>query len=125
MERAALIFEGANDADALGVNERVKGKSKISLILDLVDEAMVEVKLGVVEWLDAVLATSEWLLSEESGRDGVGLDAERVGGRRAAFLGDGGGEVGIAVDLLVCVVSCVCPKHSNLITFHTTNAARC
>jgi len=36
----------------------------------------------------------------------VGRDAERVGGRRVAFLGDGGGDVAIVVDLFVCCVLC-------------------
>jgi hypothetical protein len=49
---------------------------------------------------------------EEPGRDGVGRDIERVGGRRVAFLGDGGGEVDMVEDLLVCILFCVRPKLS-------------
>lgn len=60
MDRGAFIFEEADDIDALeGVAARAKGVSGASLSLDRVDEAIVEVKLGVVDRVDAVLAISE------------------------------------------------------------------
>ena len=60
MDRGAFIFEEADDIDAPeGVAARAKGMSGASLSLDRVDEAIVEVKLGVVDCVDAVLAISE------------------------------------------------------------------
>lgn len=60
MDKVALIFEGVGNT---GVLERVVGRvevvSRASLSLDLVEEATVDVKLGVVERADAVLAISE------------------------------------------------------------------
>jgi hypothetical protein len=60
MDRAALIFEGVGNKGVLErVVERVEDVSRASLSLDLVEEATVEVKLGVVERVLVVLAISE------------------------------------------------------------------
>ena len=116
MDSAAFILDDAElelvaVADVLeGVVGRVDGVPNTALILELTEDAVVEVNDGVVERVDAVRAFSEWLLSEDSGREGVGREVIRLGGLSMPFRGDGGGDPDIG-ESGVCGCVGLCTPH--------------
>lgn len=60
MDSGALIFGEEKVAGALErVSGRVEGVASAALIFDLVDDVVVELKDGVVDRVDALLAISE------------------------------------------------------------------